>query len=100
RPLLPRLPVVELILRQAELGEEAPPEPAEIAATLPGCTHAVAQAHQAPSGVRSPSRPSGRKTRIRISTAKISEFVQSVPGVCHSRPLLNCSISPMQIAPS
>ena len=33
-----------------------------------------------PSGVRSPSRPSGRKTRIRIRTAKISEFVQSRPG--------------------
>ena len=31
--------------------------------------------------MRSPSSPSGRNTRIRIRTAKISEFVQSVPGV-------------------
>ena len=35
---------------------------------------------QAPSGVRSPSRPSGRKTRIRMRIEKTIDCVQSLPG--------------------
>ena len=41
-----------------------------------------------PSGVRSPSRPSGRKTRIAISSPKTIERVQSLPGVCQVEPLV------------
>src|SRR6185312_5796786 len=61
---------------------------------------AAAGAHHAPSGVRSPSRPSGRKTRIAIRIAKTIERVQSLPGANHESPSLKAWISPMMIAPS
>ena len=55
--------------------------------------------HQAPSGVRSPRRPSGRKTRIMIRIAKTIERVQSPPGAFHERPSLNAWISPIRTPP-
>ena len=42
-----------------------------------------------PSGVRSPSRPSGRKTRIRIRIENTIDSVQSEPGACQLSPSLN-----------
>src|SRR4029453_1198818 len=59
----------------------------------PGC-------HYAPSGVRSPSSPSGRKTRIRIRIAKMIDWLQSLPGACQPRPLLNDSTNPITSPPS
>src|SRR5438309_2015041 len=53
----------------------------------------------APSGVRSPRSPSGRKTRIRIRIEKTIDCVQSLPGECHVSPLLNDWISPIRSAP-
>ena len=53
-----------------------------------------------PSGVRSPSRPSGRKTRIRIRIVKTIDSVQSEPGACQPRPSLNAWMRPIRIAPS
>ena len=46
------------------------------------------RARQAPSGVRSPSRPSGRKTRMRMRIAKTIDCVQSLPGECHVQALV------------
>ena len=43
----------------------------------------------------SPSRPWGRKTRIRMSRMKTIDSVQSGPGVCQERPLLKFSIRPI-----
>src|SRR5262245_6641540 len=55
---------------------------------------------QAPSGVRSLSSPSGRKTRIAIRSPKTIDRVQSLPGAAHVNPSLNAWISPMMIPPS
>ncbi len=49
--------------------------------------HPGAVAHP-PSGVRSPRRPSGRKTRIRIRIEKTSDCVQSEPGRVPVEPLV------------
>ena len=49
-----------------------------------------------PSGVRSPSRPSGRKTRIRIRIEKTIDSVQSEPGACQVRPSLKAWMQPDQ----
>ena len=54
----------------------------------------------APSGVLSPSIPSGRKTRIAIRSPKTIDRVQSLPGVCQSRPSLNAWMSPIVSPPS
>ncbi len=43
----------------------------------------------------SPSRPVGRKTRIRISRMKTSDSVQFGPGACQVSPLLKFSMKPM-----
>ena len=43
----------------------------------------------------SPSRPLGRKTRIRISRMKTSDSVQFGPGACQVRPLLKFSMKPI-----
>ena len=43
----------------------------------------------------SPSRPWGRKTRIRMSRMKTIDSVQSGPGVCQVRPLLKFSMRPI-----
>ena len=48
-----------------------------------------------PSGVRSPSRPSGRKTRIMIRIANTIDCVQSLPGACHVSVLLKAWIIPI-----
>ena len=74
--------------RPARLGE-APAAPS--AGHVAEACVAAARAHP-PSGVRSPSRPSGRKTRIRIRIEKTIDCVQSLPGACQARPSLNAWI--------
>src|SRR6185437_10882859 len=73
----------------------------------PSRTHLVAEAdrfdlrlgHYPPSGVFSPSKPSGRKTRIRMRIEKTIVSVQSEPGECQLSPSLNAWISPISTAP-
>src|SRR5438105_3330118 len=95
---LPALPVVQRAVPPPPLpGKPGPP-------VVPGVADLVHEfaglCHYPPSGVRSPSRPSGRNTRIRIRIANTIDWVQSLPGACQDRPSLNCWISPMMIAPS
>ena len=49
-----------------------------------------------PSGVCSPRRPSGRKTRIRIRIEKTIDWVQSLPGECQVSPSLKAWMQPDQ----
>src|SRR5262249_38242043 len=93
RPPLPRAERRPPVARQPDGAQGAPPA---LAQTVPEPDRLHPYP---PSGVRSPRRPSGRKTRIRIRIVKMIDVVQSVPGACQDRPLLNCSISPMQSAP-
>src|SRR6185312_971917 len=91
--LLPAGQRVEALRREAEGGEEPPPGGADLGAQV------EAPGHQPPSGVRSPRRPSGRKTRVRIRITKMIVDFQSEPGVNLVRPSLKFSIRPMRIAP-
>ena len=90
---------VERIEGHARERRRARTRPARHAAGLPdlvelapgGAAEVVPVAagrHQAPSGVRSPSRPSGRNTRIAIRMPNTIERVQSPPGVPIARPSL------------
>src|SRR5262249_34438873 len=56
--------------------------------------------HYPPSGVRSPSSPSGLNTRMRIRIVNTIDSVQSEPGAFQSRPSLYAWMSPIRSAPS
>ena len=77
----------------ARLSEQARP-------AVPPRLAIVRQLGHPPSGVRSPSRPSGRKTRIRIKIANTIDCVHWELGACQDSPSLNCWMSPIRIAPS
>src|ERR1700712_2892770 len=53
-----------------------------------------------PSGVRSPRRPSGRNTRIRIRIENTIDCVQSEPGMCQGSPSFHVWMRPISTAPS
>ena len=88
------IPAITALLAEPETSFATAPRAAPGARTAPS-GHAAGARHP-PSGVRSPRRPSGRKTRIRIRIANTIDCVQSLPGACQVRVLLNDWIMPMQ----
>ncbi len=72
---------------------ESPPSAFLTLARPPGCRR---RSHQAPSGVRSPSRPSGRKTRMAIRIPKTIDRVQSLPGAFQLEALVESLDEPDQ----
>ena len=72
--------------QRPERGPARAPEPRHDSARLRrNCRNASGSTRYPPSGVRSPRSPSGRKTRIRIRIEKTIDCVQSLPGACHAR---------------
>jgi ABC-type uncharacterized transport system permease subunit len=79
---------------EAEAAERAPPRPRDAGPEL------LAAHRQPPSGVCSPRRPCGRKTRMRIRIEKTIDSVQLLPGVCQVSPSLNAWMKPISSAPT